>query len=152
VVFGTTASRNTLSGNLIYNNGGLAIDLDNDSVSENDDGDIDSGPNEMLNFAVIDSVNMNPDSSFTIFWSLGFQQHNQFFVAHVVGEDDMPSDLPGMEEAYQYAGLALRNRRDFRLSGTEYLSAIYAVSYLTMTPLEIRQSSVRIYFLSPPRL
>lgn len=47
---------NTISANSIYDNGGIGIDLFPEGVTPNDSGDGDSGPNNALNFPVIDSV------------------------------------------------------------------------------------------------
>lgn len=47
---------NTFAGNAIFNNGGLGIDLFPEGVSPNDAGDGDSGPNQALNFPIIDTV------------------------------------------------------------------------------------------------
>ncbi len=53
---GNAAMGNWIRGNLIYNNGGLGIDLGDNGVTPNDDNDLDSGPNEYKNFPVITSV------------------------------------------------------------------------------------------------
>jgi len=42
--------------NNIYNNNGLGIDLGDDGVTLNDPGDIDSGPNNLMNFPVIEYI------------------------------------------------------------------------------------------------
>ncbi|MEL6982085.1 MAG: CSLREA domain-containing protein, partial [Actinomycetota bacterium] len=47
---------NTFLGNLILNSGGLAIDLDVNGVTTNDAGDVDTGPNGLLNFPVITGI------------------------------------------------------------------------------------------------
>ncbi|MCH8849655.1 MAG: right-handed parallel beta-helix repeat-containing protein [Chloroflexi bacterium] len=44
------ARRNTISQNSIYANDDLGIDLDADRVTDNDEGDTDEGPNDLLNF------------------------------------------------------------------------------------------------------
>ncbi|MDH3296090.1 MAG: right-handed parallel beta-helix repeat-containing protein, partial [Acidimicrobiia bacterium] len=44
---------NTMIGNVISGNGGLAIDLRRDGVTDNDKFDLDPGPNDLLNFPVI---------------------------------------------------------------------------------------------------
>jgi hypothetical protein len=40
----------------IYGNGGLAIDLGGDCVTGNDAGDVDQGPNGLLNFPLVSSA------------------------------------------------------------------------------------------------
>ncbi len=47
---------NRISGNSIFSNGGLGIDLNDDGVTLNDPGDTDSGPNDLQNFPVITGV------------------------------------------------------------------------------------------------
>jgi CSLREA domain-containing protein len=44
------ATGTAVLGNAIFENNGLAIDLDNDGVTENDLGDVDGGPNNLQNF------------------------------------------------------------------------------------------------------
>ncbi len=51
-VSGLSAINNTIRGNDIHNNSGLGIDLGGDGVTPNDQGDADSGPNDLLNFPV----------------------------------------------------------------------------------------------------
>ncbi len=48
---------NLISCNLIYNNGGLGIDLFPQGINPNDIGDTDTGPNDGMNYPVIDTVN-----------------------------------------------------------------------------------------------
>lgn len=51
---------NTISGNSIFSNGGLGIDLGfgfhGDGVTPNDPGDLDTGPNNLMNFPVLESA------------------------------------------------------------------------------------------------
>jgi len=54
VIFGNTSA--AIYANSIFNNAGQAIDLGGNDVSLNDVGDGDSGPNDLLNFPVINSV------------------------------------------------------------------------------------------------
>jgi len=55
-----TSSGNLLSQNSFYANGtntpSLGIDLAGDGVSLNDSGDVDSGPNNLLNFPIISTI------------------------------------------------------------------------------------------------
>ena len=52
-IVGTATSTNSVIGNSIFSNGGLGIDLDNDGVTLNDADDVDTGPNDLLNFPVV---------------------------------------------------------------------------------------------------
>lgn len=56
----TISSGNTISRNSIYDNAGLGIDLSNDSTRDgltpNDNGDIDTGANNLQNYPVIGSI------------------------------------------------------------------------------------------------
>ncbi|MCH7846416.1 MAG: right-handed parallel beta-helix repeat-containing protein, partial [Acidobacteria bacterium] len=47
---------NSITGNLIHNNGSIGIDLGDDGVTTNDPGDVDSGANDLLNYPVITSA------------------------------------------------------------------------------------------------
>jgi len=51
-----TVSNAAVLGNSIFNNDGLGIDLGDLGVTENDDTDPDSGPNDLLNFPIIIST------------------------------------------------------------------------------------------------
>ena len=56
VLEGDRTLRNRLSPNVFLDNGGLAIDLNNDGPTPNDDADTDRGPNTLLNSPVITDV------------------------------------------------------------------------------------------------
>ena len=55
-VFVSGGPTNTITGNSIYSNGGLGIDLAPNGVTPNDVEDGDSGPNDLQNFPVFESV------------------------------------------------------------------------------------------------
>ena len=66
-ITGETAHYNTISSCQIYNSGLLGIDLGNDGVTLNDPDDSDSGPNDLLNYPVIDSLIKINDTSFVAY-------------------------------------------------------------------------------------
>jgi titin len=57
---GTTPERNRVSGNAIFSNGELGIDLNADGVTPNDPGDVDAGPNGLQNFPVLRIAQLTP--------------------------------------------------------------------------------------------
>ena len=56
VVVDANSSGNLILPRQISGNGGIPIDLGNDGPTPNDDNDLDSGPNTLLNYPVIDSI------------------------------------------------------------------------------------------------
>lgn len=55
-VFPDGGTGNRILGNAIFDNGGMGIELNRDGVSPNDEGDVDTGPNELQNYPEIESV------------------------------------------------------------------------------------------------
>ena len=53
---------NKIFANSIYSNGGLGIDLGSNGVTSNDTDDPDTGPNNLQNFPVLESVNFSTGS------------------------------------------------------------------------------------------
>ena len=52
----TAGDGNAFSGNSIFSNVGLGIDLGNDGLTPNDDDDVDTGPNGLQNFPLLESA------------------------------------------------------------------------------------------------
>jgi hypothetical protein len=104
VVTGGNSIHNMLSNNLIYDNDSLGIDLNNDGVTANDYPDSDTGPNDLLNFPVIDSIFMDIDSIFTVYGIAGSDNTVEFFVAHPPEDSIRPGDPTGHGEAWAYVG------------------------------------------------
>ena len=104
---------NTITRNLIHSNNLLGIDLlydgDTYGVTDNDSGDIDVGGNDLLNFPEIDSLFMNPDSSFIVYGTAAGNARVEFFVAHPAGDSTRPADYFGHGEAYTYLGYSICN-------------------------------------------
>ncbi|AFY47683.1 CARDB domain-containing protein,putative collagen-binding protein,Calx-beta domain-containing protein,subtilase family protease [Nostoc sp. PCC 7524] len=57
------ATNNAIFGNNIYDNGGLGIDLGNDGVTTNDEGDSDGGANALQNYPVIISATLEGENT-----------------------------------------------------------------------------------------
>ncbi len=57
-----SGTQNALRRNMIYSNGGMAIDLGNNGVTVNDTDDADAGANNLQNFPVINSHEWTPSS------------------------------------------------------------------------------------------
>jgi hypothetical protein len=94
--------QHTITNNLIFGNGGLAIDLGINGVNANDAGDTDTGPNSLLNFPEIDSVRMNPDNSYSVHGVAPSSSVIEYYVAHPAEDDLHPADPSGHGEAYSY--------------------------------------------------
>lgn len=103
-ITGASSTNNQLTHNLIHGNGGLAIDLGNDGPTANDPGDGDAGPNNLLNYPTMDSVRMNPDSSFIVYGKTDDFAAVEFYLAHPVGDTTKPADPSEHGEAYAYIG------------------------------------------------
>jgi len=59
----SSSSGNSVSGNAIYSNAQIGIDIGNDGVTENDLDDGDSGPNDLQNFPVLTSAQVGVSST-----------------------------------------------------------------------------------------
>jgi len=133
-VKGAASDNNTLSENLIFSNGQMAIDLNDDSLSLNDPDDLDTGPNEMLNYPEIDSVIMNPDSTFNIYGTAVDSAIIEIFMAHPAKDTTRPADGSGHGEAYSYIGSDTADENgDFGFTTGEYISFY---SMLTCTAID----------------
>ena len=81
-VVSTAGSGNAILGNVIRSNGDLAIDLIDNGVTANDVGDVDSGPNGLLNHPVLGAANTaggNTVITGTISTSPGLTLRIEFF-------------------------------------------------------------------------
>jgi titin len=77
-LFADAGTGNRIRSNSIFDNGGMGIDLGRDAVTPNDEGDADTGPNNLQNYPVLTSVvangsaaiqaqmNSAPSSSFSL--------------------------------------------------------------------------------------
>jgi len=126
---------NTITRNQIFSNGEIGIDLhlgsDPIGVTPNDSGDVDMGPNGLLNYPVVDSLIMNPDSSFTVYGPVRNDGTTiEFFVAHPGGDTSTAPDPTGHGEAYSYIG-----SQNYMAGSYSYLipNTVAPFSTITMT-------------------
>ncbi len=103
-VSGVLSVRNRLTRNLIYNNNGLAIDLGADGVTPNDLNDVDTGPNDFLNYPVVDTMYDGMNGKFYLNGHAGDSAVVEFYIAHAAGQAATPEDPSGHGEAYIYIG------------------------------------------------
>ncbi len=86
-----TGTQNRYSRNQLENNGALGIDLGYNSVTSNDDGDGDTGANDLLNFPVLTSVSLS-NNGLTIIGFAPAGANLEFFLADSIPS---PNPLPG---------------------------------------------------------
>ncbi|MBN2226550.1 MAG: VCBS repeat-containing protein [candidate division Zixibacteria bacterium] len=103
-ITGAGSVNNTITNILIYDNGGLGIDLNDDGVTANDAGDTDTGANELLNYPEFDSVVFTPDTTFMLYGHALANALIDLYVAHPGGDTLEPEDGSGHGEAYSYVG------------------------------------------------
>ncbi len=103
-VTGALSVRNRLTRNLIYRNNGLAIDLGADGITINDVGDVDTGPNDLLNYPVVDTIYDGMDGKYYLVGQASDSAIVEFYVAHPAGQSAEPEDPSGHGEAYTYVG------------------------------------------------
>ncbi|MFW9842622.1 MAG: SBBP repeat-containing protein [Candidatus Thorarchaeota archaeon] len=105
-ITGATSVNNTITQNLIYGNGELAIDLGADGVTANDVGDADTGPNDLLNYPEIDSTVSQMDETYWVYGQTAPNVVVEFFTAHPARDGSKPVDPSGHGEAWVYVGQA----------------------------------------------
>ena len=88
-VSGSTSVSNAIRTNNIVSNDGLGINLKNDGVTENDDGDSDTGPNVLQNFPVLTSA--SGENDLTIGGALNSKANATFRIEFFVNEACDPS-------------------------------------------------------------
>lgn len=87
-------------GNSIYHNDGLGIDLLGDGVTLNDPGDIDTGPNGLLNIPVVTTA-VSVGNTLAVFGSLNSTPNTSFTIQLYASIDLDPS---GYGEGQKYLG------------------------------------------------
>lgn len=93
------ASNNRLTQNEIHNNDGIGIDLGEDGVSQNDQGDVDDGPNQGQNFPVIALA--VPGDNTRVAGTLSSRPNTTY---HLEFYANAASDASGYGEGQRYLG------------------------------------------------
>ncbi len=103
-IYNTGTTNNTISGNSITGNGGLAIDLVGGSgpgggVTNNDSGDADTGPNDLQNYPVLTSATLGTATTIvgTLNSTAGIAFRIEFFA-------NSAGDATGFGEAQNFIG------------------------------------------------
>jgi hypothetical protein len=109
VVNGASAIGNTITATRIHGNGGLGIDLGLNGVTENDPGDADSGPNNLINYPSLDSVFLVENDSFYVAGSAPPNSRIELFLAQRYLGDDTIADPTGYGEAWQFLQATMSN-------------------------------------------
>jgi subtilase family serine protease len=105
----TAVVRNKITRNSIFMNVGLGIDLGNDGVTPNDDGDADNGPNLLLNYPEITSVTSS-GTSITVTGMVDTPNPNTTSVEIFTNSLPVPGGDPsGFGEGQTFAAAAIPN-------------------------------------------
>jgi parallel beta-helix repeat protein len=122
---------NTISQNIIYDNGDLGIDLGNNGVTLNDVNDLDTGPNDYLNYPEISLVKSTFFlNDYTIWGRAAPNATVEFFLAHPYRDKVRLADPSGHGEAFEYIGsIVCDGSGDFEYA----LPETYNVDYSELT-------------------
>lgn len=104
VIAGNTTSGNLISQNSIYANGtvspALGIDINDDGVTLNDNGDTDAGPNESLNFPVFEAITASGNTIKIVGWSRPGATIEFFITDITVGTASAGDNQLGLSQDY----------------------------------------------------
>ncbi len=96
---------NSLLGNAIWDNGGIGIDLDGDSLSANDTDDTDTGANNVQNFPVLGSVIINESGSLSLDGRIQSNANTTYRVEYFASTNGDPSGHGGAERMIGYSSI-----------------------------------------------
>ncbi|MCK4666173.1 T9SS type A sorting domain-containing protein, partial [Candidatus Dependentiae bacterium] len=100
VIAGNSSDYNRISGNSIFSNTGLGIDLDENGVSPNDVGDVDTGPNEGMNFPTI-FIQQSGINSYSISGTSASSIDVEIYIVNN-STASVTADPTGYGEGYEY--------------------------------------------------
>ena len=121
----TSGTGNSVRGNTIYANGGLAVDLADDGVTANDVGDADTGPNKLQNSPLITAVTTSADQHLLVAAN-DAREPTDIAVPFTIGMWDKtpPVEVP-----------LAKGRNVLRLSRTEPVKGL-TIKDFTLTPVK----------------
>lgn len=97
-----TPMQYSIRGNMIYENGGLGIELDDDGPTANDDIDFDSGPNDLMNYPDVTRAFYRPGSEeIVVEYSIS---SSDFFINYPLTVDVYLADDSTSGEGKTYIG------------------------------------------------
>ncbi len=130
-------NRNAILGNSIYSNVELGIDLGNDGTTTNDDGDVDGGPNGLLNTPRYTSVvESNGDTTVGYVLDVPAGDYRVEFYSNTT------ADGSGNGEAEQYLGATtIAHSGVGNESFSFQLTGVTGVTNLAMTTTQIDQTT-----------
>jgi uncharacterized repeat protein (TIGR01451 family) len=136
ITISDSVSKAAITNNSIFNNSGIGIDLDNNGITLNDEGDLDSGPNDLLNYpewwnieessgdTIVDFVADLPVGEYRI----------EFFSNTALGSNSYP-------QGETYLGYTNITSTGEIANFNHILSGITGVNFLSLTATEIDGSS-----------
>ncbi|MDA1016597.1 MAG: hypothetical protein O3A00_19340, partial [Planctomycetota bacterium] len=135
-VYIASGTGNSVLGNRIHSNTGLGIDLGANGVTANDNGDPDSGANNLQNFPVLNAVITNGTNSVTVGGSLNSTASTRYLLQFFASAT---ADGTGYGEAERYLGSALvRTDASGNVTFSETVSAaVTAGEFVTVTATKI---------------
>ncbi len=136
-----TSTGNVILGNSIFANTGLGIDLNNNGVTANDAGDVDTGANNLQNFPVLTSATVISSTQVNIVGSLNSTANSQFRIEFF---GNTAADGTGHGEGQTYLGFvnvttngsgnaAFNTTLTATVSGPSFVSATATRSNATFT-------------------
>jgi hypothetical protein len=97
-VANTVITGNRISRNIVYNNTDLGIDIGNDGVTSNDDGDGDTGSNDFFNAPVITTVQIDGSNNLVV---TGFTRPGSIVEFYIADAGPNPNPLlPGYTKSF----------------------------------------------------
>ena len=127
-----SSGSNTILGNNIYSNASLGIDLNNDDVTTNDGGDVDTGANNLQNFPVITNANTNATDTITVIGTFNSNANTTYRLEFF---SSATTDGSGHGEAENYLGFVTVTTDSFgdAIFNTPLVAVVASGNFITAT-------------------